>query len=60
MWLLMLLFGSRGGFQCMRLYRRDTHVLELQLGAVAFSEDNVCAEFASRLAITEFQTLVGQ
>lgn len=50
--------GCRGGFQCMRLYRRDTHVLELQLGAVAFSEDNVCAEFASRLAITEFQTLV--
>ncbi|XP_076054172.1 uncharacterized protein LOC143032868 isoform X2 [Oratosquilla oratoria] len=50
--------GCESGFQCVRLYRRDHHVVEVQKGDLAFSPKEACTPHYWSPARTNLTTLV--
>lgn len=56
---LFLFFRSNTGFLCLVIYRRDTHVVELQIGNLTSRLEDACAPDQYDVSRTPFTTLLG-
>lgn len=52
-------FRSNTGFLCLVIYRRDTHVVELQIGNLTSRLEDACAPDQYDVSRTPFTTLLG-
>lgn len=57
---LFFLFHSNTGFLCLVIYRRDTHVVELQIGNLTSRLEDACAPDQYDVSRTPFTTLLGR
>lgn len=53
-------FHSNTGFLCLVIYRRDTHVVELQIGNLTSRLEDACAPDQFDPARTPYTTLLGE
>lgn len=65
LWLMCLLplplfLYSNTGFLCLVIYRRDTHVVELQIGNLTSRLEDACAPDQYDVSRTPFTTLLGR
>ena len=60
MLLLLLFVCSQTGFICLMLYRRDTHVVELQMGPSQLRLEDACAPEHFDVTRLPFVTLLGE
>lgn len=51
---------SNTGFLCLVIYRRDTHVVELQIGNLTSRLEDACAPDQYDVSRTPFTTLLGR
>lgn len=51
---------SNTGFLCLVIYRRDTHVVELQIGNLTSRLEDACAPDQYDVSRTPFTTLLGE
>lgn len=51
---------SNTGFLCLVIYRRDTHVVELQIGNLTSRLEDACAPDQYDVSRTPFATLLGK
>jgi hypothetical protein len=57
---LLSSLSSNTGFLCLVIYRRDTHVVELQIGNLTSRLEDACAPDKFDAARTPFTTLLGE
>jgi hypothetical protein len=58
--LCLSIFYSNTGFLCLVIYRRDTHVVELQIGNLTSRLEDACAPDQFDVFRTPFTTLLGR
>lgn len=56
----LFFFYSQTGFLCLVIYRRDTHVVELQIGNLTSRLEDACAPDQFDATRTPFTTLLGK
>jgi hypothetical protein len=57
---LSIFYNSNTGFLCLVIYRRDTHVVELQIGNLTSRLEDACAPDQYDVSRTPFTTLLGR
>lgn len=55
-----IFYNSNTGFLCLVIYRRDTHVVELQIGNLTSRLEDACAPDQYDVSRTPFTTLLGR
>ncbi|RXG71040.1 hypothetical protein Avbf_09180 [Armadillidium vulgare] len=52
--------GCRSGYRCMRIYRRDMNIVQVQFGSDALNSKEACNNFYWEPSTAEYVTLVAQ